>query len=59
MAKQWNATVTCSSLRLAPIMPLILHKRLDEGPFFCKMQRFSSKVFYVDNFDELNATIVT
>ena len=27
--------------------------------FFCKMQEFSSNVFYVDNFNELNATIVT
>ena len=27
--------------------------------FFCKMQEFSSNVFYGDDFNELNATIVT
>ena len=27
--------------------------------FFCKMQEFSSNVFYVNNFNELNATVVT
>ena len=27
--------------------------------FFFKMQQFSSNVFNVDNFNELNATIVT
>ena len=27
--------------------------------FFCKMQEFSSNVFYVDNFNELNATVVS
>ena len=27
--------------------------------FFCTMQQFSSNVFYVDKFNELNATVVT
>ena len=27
--------------------------------FFYTMQQFSSNVFYVDNFNELNATVVT
>ena len=27
--------------------------------FFCKMQEFLSNVFYVDNFNELYATILT